>query len=207
MSKPNLILMHGIYMNPMIMKFMQSQLKTDYNVYLFGYKSVNNHIADNAQALLDFIDDNAISQPHLIGHSLGGLVIRQSFALRPNYTKGHVVTIGTPHQGSAVARVLQNLSTKILGNAYVDALDGELPAWQADTKLGSIAGNLSIGFSTFITLEKPNDGTVTVKETQLDGMTDHIILPSSHTSLLYSKKTCRQADYFFRHGRFSHRED
>lgn len=205
-NKPELILLHGIYMNPMILKYLQNQLKNDYNTHLFGYKSVTNHITDNAQTLIDFIAEKSINSPHLIGHSLGGLVIRKAFALNPSLTTGRVVTIGTPHQGSAVARVLQSLSTRILGKAYSDALDGDLPTWQADTEIGSIAGNLSIGFSAFITLEKPNDGTVTVKETRFDGMSDHIILPASHTSLLYSKRTCKQADHFLRHGEFMHED-
>lgn len=204
MNKANLILTHGIYLNPMIMKYMQNQLKDDYNTYLFGYKSLRSGITENATALYQFITANDIDNPHLIGHSLGGLVIRKTLAMHPTITNNRIVTLGTPHQGSAVARVLQNLSTVILGKAFSGALDGELPRWSAKHQLGSIAGDLPIGVGSFSNLEKPNDGTVTVKETQLEGMTDHLILPFSHTSMLYSKRVCHEVHHFLQHGKFNY---
>jgi hypothetical protein len=58
------------------------------------------------------------------------------------------------------------------------------------------------GGRLFARLPKPNDGSVVVEETQLDGMTDHIVLPVSHSGLLFSANAALQAIHFLRHGRF-----
>jgi hypothetical protein len=53
-------------------------------------------------------------------------------------------------------------------------------------------------------IPRPNDGTVAVSETMLDGMTDHVTLPVSHFGMLLSSAVARQTVNFLRHGRFQH---
>lgn len=50
------------------------------------------------------------------------------------------------------------------------------------------------------------DGTVTVAETQISGMADHLLLHQSHTGLVYSHQTAHQIDYFIRHNQFQHKK-
>jgi len=95
----------------------------------------------------------------------------------------------------------------MLGQSLHDGLAGTLPDWPADRELGSIAGNLRLGLGLFIPgTPTPNDGSVAVQETRLEGMCDHIEIRTSHFGLLLSKKAALQTDYFLHHGYFLKQE-
>jgi hypothetical protein len=80
---------------------------------------------------------------------------------------------------------------------------GEVPPWDGARDLGSLAGSLSIGLGwIFRGVSRPNDGTVSVAETMLEGMSDHLLLHASHFGLLFSRGAVLQIDYFLRHGKF-----
>ena len=68
---------------------------------------------------------------------------------------------------------------------------------------GVIAGDRAFGMGRLIgPLPKPNDGTVTVAETRLPGATDHIVLPVTHLSMLWSGAVADEVIAFLRDGRF-----
>ena len=70
-------------------------------------------------------------------------------------------------------------------------------------EVGVIAGTIGIGLGRMVgRLEKPHDGVVTVKETELPGINDHLMLPVSHSGLLLSRRVVKQAAFFLGHGRF-----
>ncbi len=207
--REKLFLIHGLFMHGTIMQYMQRHLdKYGYDVQVFSYRTITRSLHQNAELLVEFIRQQYQHNEtcHFVGHSLGGLLIRLAYELSPEYFTGRIVTAGTPHNGSEVAhRVASDIHLNILGGAYEDALDGDLPSWQGKVELGSIAGNKCIGIGMALRdLEKPNDGTVTVAETQLANQTDHIELPLSHTALVYSKRVIQQTDYFLQNGQFDH---
>lgn len=207
MRKPQIFLIHGLFMHGHIMKYMQTKLtQSGYDVHCFSYKTVSRPLRDNAALLIEFVRANRQTGDvcHFVGHSLGGLLIRLAYELSPELFTGRIVTVGTPHNGSVIAeRVAKDLHDKILGGSFPKALDGNLPAWQGEIELGSIAGDKSIGLGfAFTALEQPNDGTVAVSETQLHNQTAHLVLPLSHTALIYSKRVCVQIDCFLRTGQF-----
>ena len=47
-------------------------------------------------------------------------------------------------------------------------------------------------------------GTVSVASTRLDGMTDHIVLPYTHTFIVNAEPVAHQVDTFLRSERFDH---
>ncbi|MFL2556194.1 MAG: hypothetical protein ACJ0Q4_05090 [Gammaproteobacteria bacterium] len=53
-------------------------------------------------------------------------------------------------------------------------------------------------------IKGPNDGTVSVEETQLDGASDHITLCSPHLGLLFSKRAFLQTKHFLEYSFFIH---
>ena len=57
----------------------------------------------------------------------------------------------------------------------------------------------------FADLNADHDGTVLVEETKLPGAKDHIVLNTSHTSMLFSPEVAQQAVAFLRDGRFERR--
>jgi hypothetical protein len=76
--------------------------------------------------------------------------------------------------------------------------------WNGTRDLGVIAGDRAFGMGRLIgPLPKPNDGTVTVAETRLPGATDHIVLPVTHLSMLWSGDVAEQVIAFLRDGHFT----
>lgn len=72
-----------------------------------------------------------------------------------------------------------------------------------DYELGVIAGTRSMDvLSWALLLPEANDGKVTVRSTRLEEMTDHIVLPATHTFLMRDRAVMAATLAFLRHGRF-----
>ena len=116
---------------------------------------------------------------HLVGHSLGGMVIYRMFEtglLEPDRFSGdfcRVVFMGTPVRGSQSARVLAQSGPLrgMLGlTGANDLLQGLPPDWPFTAQLGIIAGTVPVGIGRLLTrLDGPNHSTVSLQETQLGG--------------------------------------
>ena len=201
-----MVLVHGLWMTGLEMGLLRRRLRRcGLTPYRFHYPSLGDTIAGNATRLDAFLGGLPEPTLHLVGHSLGGLVIRRLFQDFPERRPGRVVTLGTPHTGSHVARRLRRgpLGTLLVGRAGEDGLLKGLSPWPGVPELGSIAGRLALGVGWLIPgLPRPNDGTVAVAETRLDGMADHIAVPASHMGLLVSREAARQTCRFLQHGRF-----
>lgn len=209
MAKEVVVLVHGLYLHGTALLWLKRRLeKNNWTTELFSYPSLRKKTDENAAALETFIANLDVETIHLVGHSLGGLLIRQVAQDYPQLITGNVVTLGTPHQGSVVARVTQNIHKLFIGGAFEHGLDGDIGEWPSYIPLGSIAGDTEIGIGWFYKeLPHPNDGTVAVEETSCDGMRDHIVLPVSHTSMLYDKDVATQVDAFLRNAQFNHGTD
>ena len=82
---------------------------------------------------------------------------------------------------------------------------GGFSVWRDGVEVGSIAGRLPFGVGRLLgPFPEPNDGTVAVAETKIDGLTDHVVLPVSHVALLWSASVAEQVEHFLDHGRFRH---
>ena len=87
-----------------------------------------------------------------------------------------------------------------------------LPQWRVERgvevarrmETGAIAGTMRFGVASLVVaLPTPNDGAVTVAETQLPGLRDHLVLHVTHSGLLVSARVARQVCAFLTHGRFA----
>nr|WP_246623323.1 alpha/beta hydrolase [Sphingomonas colocasiae] len=125
---------------------------------------------------------------HMVTHSLGGLVARALFKAHRPARAGRVVMLGAsgPHLRTGRA-------------AAEEAVLGPV-----DFDLGVIAGDRPIDpvFPRLL-VPRPNDGKVSVSATRVAGMRDHIVLPVSHTLMVYDRRVRAQALAFLRNGRFS----
>jgi hypothetical protein len=54
----------------------------------------------------------------------------------------------------------------------------------------------------FAHFDEDNDGTVSVSETRIAGLADHLVLPHSHMGMLFAADVATQTAYFLRAGRF-----
>ncbi|WP_282176296.1 esterase/lipase family protein [Vibrio nereis] len=203
-----IIILHGLYMHGMVMQPLSQKLKNlGYETQVITYNSV----AINPHRLFSSID-HALSDHGrniLVGHSLGGLIIKQYLDSRKHSEEciSHVVTLGSPMRGASIVTRIQDLGMgTILGNSPHFGLQEHSSRWDYPQKLGSIAGTVPIGARALFLMDKrkPSDGTVTVEETTIEGMTDHISTPSSHTSLIYSSFVPKQIDHFIHHDTFLH---
>ncbi|HHF3035627.1 TPA: triacylglycerol lipase [Vibrio diabolicus] len=197
-----IIILHGLYMHGLVMQPLSQKLrKLGYETQVLSY----NTVAIDEYSLFASIDHslNPLTTNVLVGHSLGGLMIKRYLANRKPSTSliSHVVAIGSPLKGASIVGRIQDLGLgAILGNSPHHGLNRHDDAWAFPQKLGSIAGTMPIGARPLL-IRNDNtmsDGTVTVEETRLDGMQDHIEVKQTHTSLIYNTFVPQQIDHFIR---------
>ncbi|HHX8290458.1 TPA: triacylglycerol lipase [Vibrio diabolicus] len=197
-----IIILHGLYMHGLVMQPLSQKLrKLGYETQVISY----NTVAIDESSLFDSIDHslNPLTANVLVGHSLGGLMIKRYLANRKPTTSliSHVVAIGSPLKGASIVGRIQDLGLgAILGNSPHHGLNRHNDAWAFPQKLGSIAGTMPIGARPLL-IRNDNtmsDGTVTVEETRLEGMQDHIEVKQTHTSLIYNTFVPQQIDHFIR---------
>nr|WP_171022259.1 triacylglycerol lipase [Thalassotalea litorea] len=189
-------------MNRLIMAPMALRLeKLGWEVDNLSYPSTS---SDKA-ALFDVLAESVGEGPVvMVGHSLGGLVIKDFLEHRKvsEVKVPLVITLGTPHQGATIAEDLAKLNIQgMLGSSPQFGLlpSHYEPEWDLPNKLISIAGNVKIGARPLLdrvwrdSVEE-SDGTVSVEETRIEGMSEHILVQQTHTSMVYSKDVLRLVD-------------
>jgi len=173
----------------------------------FAYASVRASAADNVAALAGYLSRLRADVLHLVGHSLGGVLIVKMFENPPSLPPGRIVLLGSPLNGSGAAERLERwpFGRPILGlSMQQEVLAGRSRVWRGDRDLGVIAGDWPIGLGRIVgSFGGPHDGTVAVAETRLDGATDHIVLAVSHSGMVLSSAVVRQTTAFLRDGRFA----
>jgi pimeloyl-ACP methyl ester carboxylesterase len=214
-----IVYVHGLWLNGWESVLLRQRLSRQLNctAVSFRYSSVGAGLSENARALRGFLGGLKADALHLVGHSLGGLVILEMFesvavhggAAEGTTTlpPGRIVLLGSPVRGSRAAR---NLSLRpfgrfILGLTAHEALLPERERqWPGGRELGIIAGTVPLGFGRLMgPFASPSDGTVLVSETYLAGAKQHLSLRTTHTGMVYSPEVARQAAAFLREGRFA----
>ena len=220
-QKNRVILIHGLHQTAWIMRPLAKRLQAaGFDTHQYGYRSMRDGIQTNSARLNTWLEEHHHpDQPiDLVGHSLGGLIIRNFVVQYPKWQIGNCVTLGTPHKGSVCADYIWRLTPAVMGRSYVDALDGTVAPLPAHITLGVIAGNRPYGLGQLFLqyhnrkLRKVNsapstewlihDGTVYVKETNIEAAADHIVMPVSHTGMLVDKAVAKQIEYFLTNAQF-----
>jgi pimeloyl-ACP methyl ester carboxylesterase len=143
---------------------------------------------------------------HVVAHSLGGLVTLAALERNPELPIQRVVCLGSPLCGSAAADGLAKLPVvgATLGRSRELLRDGCRP-WQGRAQVGMVAGDRALGLGRVLgRFDGDSDGTVAVAETRLAGLADHIVVPASHSGLMFSPAAARQVIAFLRDGPFEH---
>ena len=183
-----------------------------FRVENFGYQSMRSTSQQTLQKLQSRIDACCTStshKVHFVGHSLGGLIVRAYLAQHPMPNLGRVVLLGTPNRGTQLVdryrdewwfRVL-GLAAKELGTQMRD-LPRSLP--KPVYPVGVIAGARQ-SFANEHLLPGEDDGLVTVASTKLAGMSDFIVMPTSHFAMRFNRNVAKQTINFLKSGHFQHR--
>jgi hypothetical protein len=185
--------------------------RAGFRVELVGYDSINQNPDEILEEISTQIREccaNVSGQIHFVGHSLGGLMVRAYLQSNDVSNLGRVVLMGTPNQGTVAADYFRDTwllkrlgpTAERLGtdeNSFPRTLEG--PYYT----VGIIAGEFESDLIENVIPGK-DDGLVPVKATKLEGMTDFIVLQSSHAMMRYDKEVARQTIEFLQNGRFDH---
>ena len=208
MTSATVILVHGLWMSGFELTVLRRRLHAaQLRTAAFNYASMSRPMSVHARALIDFARAQQTDQLHFVGHSLGGIAILRALQLTEDLPPGRAVLLGSPLQGS---RAAQGIASKlsfgraILGKSiYEECIDCQSREWTGQREVGVIAGSSRRGLGRlFANFEGEHDGTVLVEETQLPGAKDHVVLPASHSGLVFSGDVANQAVHFLTHGQF-----
>jgi pimeloyl-ACP methyl ester carboxylesterase len=202
-----IVVIHGLWMNGASMELLRRRLEPKgFEMHVFRYPSVREGLTANALRLADFVAAIPGERVHMLGHSLGGVLVRAMLDVARPIRPGRVVCLGSPFAGSQIAARIARwpAGTRLLGKSIGELLArGGYADWRPPLELGVVAGGVPIGFGRLVGgFREPSDGTVAVAETRVQGATDHIVLPVSHFSMLWSPLVLDQVLAFLADGRF-----
>jgi pimeloyl-ACP methyl ester carboxylesterase len=216
-ARDGVILLHGISRTSRSFRKMQAAIEAaGFATLNLGYASRRKPLELLAEDIHPPIERFAAGiggSIHFVGHSMGGLLVRVYLARHRPERLGRVVMLGTPNGGSEIADRLKAFTAyrAFFGPAGQQLVTRRQAATEAllpriDYPVGIIAGNRSIDpISSALLLPKPNDGRVSVENTKLQGMADHLVVAASHPWLLRNAVAIEQTIAFLRHGRFAPR--
>jgi pimeloyl-ACP methyl ester carboxylesterase len=197
------ILVHGLWTGGWAMQGLRLLLsRRGYAATALDYRSTAQSLDDHARALAVRIAK--LRPVHLVGHSLGGLVILRYLKTYGEQRIGRIVLLGTPARACMAGLRLENLAAgeRLLG-ASRDIWRSLPEDYRPQCELGVIAGSRPWGLGRLMMrLPGTNDGVVRLEETEVAGMRDRIVLPVSHSGMLVSARVARQVAAFLERGAF-----
>lgn len=210
------ILLHGLGRTSFSMQKMANQLvdhgyivsnvhydSRDYNIEALSIIAVNEGLAE--------CRSSDASTVHFATHSLGGILVRYYLSERTIEELGRVVMLAPPNHGSEIIDVfgqvpgffaLSGEPAPQLGTNGPESIPAQLPP--VNFALGVIAGNRSLSPIFSLALPEQDDGKVTVESTKIDGMSDFIEMPYTHTFIMQRDAVIAQVVHFLQHGEFNH---
>lgn len=209
------ILLHGLCRTTNSMTRMErSLLASGYQVQNISYPSRTasiQRLADDAigEAVASCQRDGVI-KIDFVTHSLGGILVRSYLARHPLPSLGRVVMLAPPNQGSEVVDKLGGwfLFKWINGPAGTelgtDTNSTPNQIGPVNYPVGIIAGDRSINWINSLLIPGRDDGKVSIKRTRLAGMSDHIVIHTTHPFIMKNQEAIRQTIQFLRTGRFDH---
>lgn len=204
----DVVLVPGLWAPRFVMAPLAARLAhAGFRCRMFGYSGRAQPLQAHVERLARFA--RATGPAHFVGHSLGGLVVLATLERERAIACGRVLLLGAPVRGSLAGRRLARRAPGrwLLGASASLWREGREARWTRPEPLGVIAGSLPVGLGRLIAgVPGPSDGVVRLEETEIEGMSERILLPVSHSAMLISARVARQVVAFLSTGRFV-RED
>ena len=211
------VLVHGLWRSSASLGRMQRALEAHgYEVLAFDYPSTQARIEEHAGRLGVAVVRAVAQGPapvelHLVGHSMGGLVIQQWLRTRtqedPLPTR--CVFVATPHRGALLAELRCRwwpFRLALGEQAALQLRPGDpfhqqpLPTGPA---MGAIAGSRAWLFMGSEDLPGADDGTVRVVEATLPEPHPTVLVAHGHTAIANATATIRQVLHFLKNACFA----
>ncbi len=210
----NVVILHGLAINSRYMAKLARYLERQgYKVHNLSYPSLRYSLEELCELIHHQIKQKIPTgeKIHFVGFSLGGLLTRILLS-HPQYRPinlGRVVQLGPPNLGSTLADFLQHnwFYKKIFGSAGQQLITDQTKLNHlfkpVDYELGVIAGTRAFGPISAWLMKGPSDGLVSVENTKVMGMKEHIMLNLSHIFLPFNKKVLELTARFLKTGSFN----
>ncbi|MBT3638063.1 MAG: hypothetical protein HN531_14085 [Opitutae bacterium] len=198
------VLLHGQGRTRLSMVILSKRFRSaGYQTLNFPYNQTTDSLEEISGQLHEFIRKKVkTSSYHLIGHSLGNVIIRNAFRKEYPAGLGKIVMLAPPNQPAHLAKRLKKnpVYRKFTGDSGQKLSEEEfyrdLPV--PTVPFGVIAGDKGQS----LTFSEPNDAVVTVASTKLNGMADWILLHHGHTFIMNCKDTFEHCQCFIERGSF-----
>ncbi len=204
-GRTSVVLVHGAIVSGWEMGLLARRLRrAGHLVRIFPYRSMRHGLEENVERLRAFVAATPGETVHLVGHSMGGVLVRHLFERDPDPRPGRLVALGSPFLDCWVGRRAGGLHDALIGRTVRDHLDGPRdPAWRGARPFGVVAGTYPLGVGVLLSgLPRPSDGVVLLEETRLGGIADHLTFRLAHFGLLASRRCAAQVAHFLEKGSF-----
>lgn len=201
------IVVHGLWVHGLLMGWLARRIaQCGFAAHTYSYPSMQLTLSENAARLARHCASLAAPRVHMVGHSLGGLIVLKMLEMNRHLRCGRLVLVGPPYRDSFSARRWAQFpgGSAMLGRSMNEWLSAPRPGSHAE-ETGVIAGTRGIGLGRLVApdLPQPNDGVVALAETEIPGVDNRIALHVSHSEMLVSAEVARQCCAFLREGRFA----
>jgi len=196
------VLVHGLWMTGKEMRVLGGRLaQAGFRPRYFRYRSWRGGLAEAVRDLREFLGGTEGERVHLVGHSLGGVVIARMLEEGDPGKPGRVAMLGSPMAGSSVAELLARSGAGrwLMGAVAREGIVECAPRWPGGRDLLVVAGDIPIGTGLLFGLPKPHDGLIRIEETFVEGARS-VVVRASHVGLLLSRKVAALLCDHFRGG-------
>jgi pimeloyl-ACP methyl ester carboxylesterase len=193
------ILLHGLGLHSLFMKKIEHSLnKAGYDVYNIDYPSRKYAIELLTEYLYGKLKQKTLDtykSVHLIGHSLGGILIRNLLSKHHFNNCGKVIALAPPNRGSILVDRLKKFTfiRWYFGPSAIQLGSDSRFLEQLlyiPEQYYVIAGDRADGTLFGSWFDEPNDGAVSLQSTMAVGMErSHLsIFGVTHFTIMYNKK-------------------